>query len=62
MLNTHKHPWILSNSDVKNTESNDNFFDDLYKTYKIDRVTARRNINSVGKKRGKISELLISNM
>ena len=62
VLNTHKHPWILSNSDVKNTESNDNFFDDLYKTYKIDRVTARRNINSVGKKRGKISELLISNM
>ena len=62
VLNSHKHPWILSNSDVKNTELNDDFFDDLYKTYKIDRVTARRNINSVGKKRGKISELLISNM
>jgi len=62
VLNSHKYPWILSNSDVKNTELNDDFFDDLYKTYKIDRVTARRNINSVGKKRGKISELLISNM
>ena len=62
VLNTHNHPWILSNSDVKNTELNDDFFDDLYKTYKIDRVTARRNINSVGNKRGKISELLISNM
>jgi len=62
LLNSHKHHWILSNSDVKNTELNDDFFDDLYKTYKIDRVTARRNINSVGKKRGKISELLISNM
>jgi len=61
LLNSNKHYWILSNSDVRTTELNDNFFDELYKTYRIDRVSMRRNINSVANKRGKISELLISN-
>ena len=61
LLSSKSLPWILSNSDVKNTEMNDDFFDDLYKKYTIDRVSASRNINSVAKKRGKISELLISN-
>lgn len=52
---------VLSNSDPKNINPADNFFDDLYKNYKINRVEASRFINSKGDKRGKISELLICN-
>ena len=52
---------VLSNSDPKNVDSNDNFFDDLYKSYKIRRVSASRMINSNAEKRGKICELMISN-
>ena len=52
---------VLSNSDPKNVNPEDNFFDDLYKSYRIHRVTATRMINSNAEKRGKISELLISN-
>jgi DNA adenine methylase len=53
--------FILSNSDLKNEKPEDNFFDDLYKAYKILRVPAKRTVNSVSKGRGKIFELLISN-
>lgn len=52
---------VLSNSDPKNVNENDNFFEDLYKNYKINRVEASRAINSKGDKRGKIHELLICN-
>lgn len=52
---------VLSNSDPKNVNEGDNFFDDLYKNYKINRVEASRAINSKGDKRGKINELLICN-
>lgn len=52
---------MLSNSDPKNLDKNDNFFDDLYSKFNIKRVYAKRAINSVGTKRGKISELLITN-
>lgn len=55
------HPWILSNSDVKGNNGNDNFFDDLYKDFKIQRVDARRSINSNATKRGSLKELLITN-
>lgn len=53
--------FILSNSDPKNVDAENNFFDDLYSTYTIHRVSAKRNINSKGDKRGKINELLITN-
>jgi len=53
--------WALSNSDVKGNDPENNFFDDLFKDYKIKRVLARRNINSKASRRGKISELMISN-
>ena len=53
--------WILSNSDVKGKDPNNNFFDDLYSSFKIFRVNARRNINANPKKRGKLTELLITN-
>ncbi|MCF8309701.1 MAG: DNA adenine methylase, partial [Bacteroidales bacterium] len=53
--------WLLSNSEPKNTDRGDAFFEDLYSDYFIERVRARRNINSNAKKRGNIYELLISN-
>ncbi len=52
---------MLSNSDPKNTESQDNFFDDLYSKYNIHRVRANRMVNSKATNRGKINELLITN-
>ena len=39
--------WILSNSDVKGKNPNNNFFDDLYRDFNIKRVMARRNIKLV---------------
>jgi DNA adenine methylase len=52
---------ILSNSDPKNVNINDNFFEHLYGKYKINKVEATRMINSNSEKRGKINELLICN-
>ena len=60
-LDALNHTWILSNSDVKGKVENDNFFDDLYSDYNIQRVNARRNINSNAEKRGQLKELLITN-
>jgi len=60
-LDTLGYKWILSNSDVKGKNPEDNFFDDLFEKYNISRVMARRNINANGKKRGQLSELLITN-
>lgn len=52
---------VASNSDPKNTNENDNFFDDIYKKFIINRVAASRMINSNSKGRGSINELLICN-
>ncbi len=52
---------MASNSDPHNVDEEDNFFDDLYKGLNINRVSANRAINSKGKGRGKIHELLITN-
>lgn len=52
---------VASNSDPKNTNKNDDFFDRLYSKHKIHRIDATRMINSVAEGRGKISELLIVN-
>ena len=52
---------LLSNSDSHNTDINDNFFDDLYSDFNIDRVEANRFINSKGDKRGPITEILVYN-
>jgi len=52
---------MLSNSDPKNENIEDNFFDDLYKKFFINRVLASRIINSKVAKRGQIKELLITN-
>lgn len=52
---------LASNSDPKNFNVDDNFFDNIYGVYKIKRVEATRMINCNSKARGKIKELLISN-
>lgn len=52
---------VVSNSDPKNTNEEDNFFDDIYSKHNIKRVEATRMINSKSDGRGRISELLISN-
>ena len=53
---------LASNSDPKNADETDNFFDDLYSHFEIERVSASRMINSNAKKRGAINELLITNI
>ena len=52
---------LLSNSDPKNHDPEDEFFDDLYKDFTINRVRANRMINSNKSKRGQITEVLINN-
>jgi DNA adenine methylase len=52
---------ILSNSDPKNENPDDNFFDKLYSKFKIERVPAKRFINCDATKRGEINELIITN-
>lgn len=58
--------FILSNSDPKNHDSYNNFFEETYKklnlkTFSFKRIDAKRSINSNAKKRGTIKELLIYN-
>ncbi|MDY0404664.1 Dam family site-specific DNA-(adenine-N6)-methyltransferase [Virgibacillus sp. 179-BFC.A HS] len=52
---------MLSNSDPKNNDISDNFFDNLYEEFHIQRVNASRRINSKASNRGEITELLIKN-
>ena len=52
---------VISNSDPKNTNENDDFFDNAYAKQNIKRVSATRMINRNSDKRGRINELLISN-
>jgi len=52
---------VLSNSDPKNENPDDDFFEEAYKIFNINRVLANRAINSKGGKRGKISEIIVTN-
>jgi len=52
---------MLSNSNPKNTNKEDNFFEEIYKGFNINEIVAKRMINSNAKGRGEISELLITN-
>lgn len=52
---------VISNSDPGNSNTEDDFFDNIYSSHKIKRVEATRMINCNSKARGKIKELLISN-
>lgn len=60
-LNDKKCLLMLSNSDPKNTNKDDNFFDDLYKGFEIERVFAKRMINCQASKRGDITEIVVMN-
>lgn len=53
--------FMLSNSDPKNEDSGDLFFDELYSQFKIDRIKAPRYINSDGDGRGEVSEIIVVN-
>jgi DNA adenine methylase len=52
---------MLSNSDPKNVNPKDNFFDNLYKGYNIERLNAIRLINCNAERRGVITEILVTN-
>lgn len=52
---------MLSNSDCKGRNAEDDFFDRLYADYFIERVNAKRCINANAAKRGTLTELLIRN-
>ena len=52
---------MLSNSDPHVTDATDDFFDDLYADFNILRVNANRAINSNAKKRGAVTEILVTN-
>lgn len=52
---------ILSNSDPKSVDTEDDFFEDLYADYDVQRINAKRKINRNADHRGYITELLIKN-
>lgn len=54
--------FVASNSDPKNVNPEENFFDKLYHKFTIKRVYAARMINSDPNGRGCISEIMISNV
>lgn len=52
---------LVSNSDPKNSDEEDDFFDRIYSNFNIKRVEASRTINCNSQARGKIKELIINN-
>ena len=52
---------MLSNSDPKNADENDDFFDRLYSPFNIQRVQTIHSINSDGKGRELINEIIVCN-
>lgn len=61
-ITTRKSLFVASNSDPQNVDAGDDFFDHLYKSFFIKRVSAVRMINSKGNGRGAISEIMITNV
>lgn len=61
LLDEKKCILMLSNSDPKNTNKKDNFFDNLYNGFYIERVYAKRMINCQAMKRGNITEIVVMN-
>ena len=61
LINEAGYSFMLSNSDCKGQNEEDNFFDVLYHDYIIERVFASRSINANPSKRGKITEILVHN-
>lgn len=53
--------FLLSNSDPKCTNPDDNFFDDLFEKFNISRVSARRSVACNAESRKSITEILVKN-
>ena len=53
--------WMLSNADCSAKNPDDTFFEEIYRGFNINRVYASRAINANPNKRGKLTELLITN-
>lgn len=51
--------FAVSNSDPRNSDPDDSFFDDLYKEFTIYRISAARQIAAKSKSRNKVSEILV---
>ena len=60
-LNERNAKLMLSNSNPKNINEEDQFFDNIYQGFNIDEIYASRMINANSKGRGKISEILVTN-
>ena len=60
-LNERNAKLMLSNSNPKNTNKEDTFFDNIYQGFNIDEIYASRMINANSNGRGKISEILVTN-
>lgn len=60
-LNEQNAKLMLSNSNPKNINEEDHFFDNIYQGFNIDEIYASRMINSNPNGRGKISEILVTN-
>ncbi|MBN2699681.1 MAG: DNA adenine methylase [Bacteroidales bacterium] len=60
-VNALGYKFVLSNSDVKNFDISNEFFDSIYAAFNINRVLAKRMINSDPSGRGEIFELIIDN-
>lgn len=58
----HEAQFVASNSDPKEEDKKETFFDEIYKQFTIKRVSAARMINSNPNGRGSISEIMISNV
>ncbi len=60
-LNEKNAKLMLSNSNPKNINEEDHFFDTIYQGFNIDEIYASRMINANSNGRGKISEILVTN-
>ncbi|MCI8384481.1 MAG: DNA adenine methylase [Clostridia bacterium] len=60
-LNEQNAKLMLSNSNPKNTNQDDNFFDNIYQGFHINEIHVSRMINANSNGRGKISEILVTN-
>ena len=60
-LNEQNAKLMLSNSNPKNINKEDSFFDNIYEGFNINQIQASRMINANSKGRGKITEILVTN-
>lgn len=60
-LNEQNAKLMLSNSNPKNINQQDTFFDNIYQGFNINLIQASRMINANSNGRGKISEILVTN-